>query len=559
MPALQTHPAVNDDVPVQAQLPTFRRKLSPNELSYFLPSRANGANDMFLLGTIHAPEVLVTSHRLQIVWAIVRLRHPLMACRVQMELGRYDSAEFIYTPPSSPTEALRETGHSLHFHNNIPTPKFTSDFLNAPRKLSSNMLSRLDILRQKQLSAGVREYTLFLTLQHVINDGRGICNILDLVLELLAGSAQPGSVQPRTDAELYSVLEAEWTKRWGVSAPLANWDVLPRAMEDQLLTAPRTKLQQAADRVDNELLQRKYIGGQSFKRVDTKQSHTRLVQIGFDEVQTATILANCKTQRVTPANAMCGVVNVAWMRFAAAHPDLVDADPKLPMLLYTALSLRGSLKQGTATELSSDMELALGYHNVVLPAFAPTERPTKEVFWTRSREAQRQMRTFSTSPLFYNRTLVTCKERERRAKAWARIDDETAGLIPRAPKPAATAPVQPRNPTASIFPSTALLGLSQSGDTKHSFHIHRYPSIDFVDVLGGPRRGRGARFLLYSLTFRGRFSLHMFWDDASFPKGVAEEFLRLIGDGVKEFVLEDTRAKAMVIDRCGDEELTARL
>nr|GAT59099.1 predicted protein [Mycena chlorophos] len=556
MPTLQTNPAVNNELPVQAQLQTFRRKLSPNELSYFLPSRANGANDMFLLGTIHAREVLVTSHRLQIVWAIVRLRHPLMACRVQMELGRCDSAEFIYTPPSSPTESLRETGHSLHFHNNIPTPTFTSDFLNAPRMLSSNVLSRLDILRQRQLSAGVREYTLFLTLQHVINDGRGICNVLDLVLELLAGSKHPGSVESRTDAELYSVLEAEWTKRWGVSAPPATWDVLPRAMEDQLLTAPRTKLQQAADRVDSELLQRKYIGGQSFKRVDTKQSHTRLVQIGFDEVQTATILANCKAQRVTPANAMCGVVNVAWMRFAGAHPDLVAADPKLPMLLYTALSLRGSLQQGMATELSSNMELALGYHNVVLPAFASTERSMGELFWTRSREAQRQMRTFSTSPLFYNRTLVTCKQRELRAKAWARFDDEAAGLIPRAPKPA---PVQPRNPSASSVPSTALLGLSQSGDTKHSFHIHRYPSIDFVDVLGGPRRGRGAGLLLYSLTFRGRFSLHMFWDDASFPKSVAEEFLRLIRDGVKEFMLENPSASATVIDRCGDQGLTARL
>jgi hypothetical protein len=109
-----------------AAMPTYRRTLSPNELyalpprtpflhltfssSYFLPSRAYGLNDMICelphfarprsdappAGmTIHAPPALISSLRVRIVWAIMRLRHSLMACRVEMAPGCYDDAQFV--------------------------------------------------------------------------------------------------------------------------------------------------------------------------------------------------------------------------------------------------------------------------------------------------------------------------------------------------------------------------------------------------------------------------------------------------------------------------------
>lgn len=111
-------------------MPTYRRTLSPNELygsspetpvapltyssSYFLPSRAYGLNDMFgqsphvahsLSGvanklavrvTIHAPLALISPFRVRIAWAVMRLRHSLMACRVEMAPGCYDDAQFVY-------------------------------------------------------------------------------------------------------------------------------------------------------------------------------------------------------------------------------------------------------------------------------------------------------------------------------------------------------------------------------------------------------------------------------------------------------------------------------
>lgn len=43
-----------------------------------------------------APMGLITLSRLKIVWAIILLRHPLLASQVEMEEGDYDSARFVW-------------------------------------------------------------------------------------------------------------------------------------------------------------------------------------------------------------------------------------------------------------------------------------------------------------------------------------------------------------------------------------------------------------------------------------------------------------------------------
>ncbi|KAF8126423.1 hypothetical protein K438DRAFT_2001408 [Mycena galopus ATCC 62051] len=86
-----------------ATMPTYRPTLSPNELSYFLPSRAFGLNDIGNRIVNHAPPSLISPQRVRIVWAILRLRHSLTGCRVEMQLGRYDDAQFALTPSSSPS------------------------------------------------------------------------------------------------------------------------------------------------------------------------------------------------------------------------------------------------------------------------------------------------------------------------------------------------------------------------------------------------------------------------------------------------------------------------
>ncbi|KAJ7058094.1 hypothetical protein C8F01DRAFT_1255978 [Mycena amicta] len=525
--------------------PTFYRKLSSNELSYFLQSRADGANDLFILVEVQAPEALLTPLRIQIVWAILRLRHTLLASRVQMKPGCYDDARFVYASPASPQDALLEAAQSVQTYNDVPLAKLADDFLNGPRKLSSEILSRLDIVRQRRGSEGVYMFTLFMTVHHMINDARGIYEVMDVALELLAGFGGPDRSRTRTDEELLGVLNEEWMKRWG--SPMHSWHVIPAATEDRLLPLPRSKLQQACDRVEYENIQSRYIGAHSFNRIDnpsSKKSKTRFIRIRFDVAQTKAILAKCKSERVSPANAIFGLINITWIRLAARHPSLVSSIPNFPMLMYTAISLREHLPP--ATELSSHLSLALGYHNVVLPAFAPTERSLREVFWARSREAQRQMRAFTRSPLLLSRSLVACEERGRRAKMWARIDDEAAGLLPPSPSPAPS----PEPAKQKSIPSIALMGVSQSGDTSKIYRTHLYPSLKIVDTIGGPRRGKGAGMFVYTRTTLEQFGILLLWDEGAYAQGLAEQFVEMVVDGMREYVLEDGSGGVEVTDLC---------
>jgi hypothetical protein len=87
------------------------RPLGNSELSYFLPSRASGVNDMCAFRTISliqashlsprrylhlgfiAPEHVVRRARVRLVWAILRIRHPLLASKVLMQ--GYDDVRFV--------------------------------------------------------------------------------------------------------------------------------------------------------------------------------------------------------------------------------------------------------------------------------------------------------------------------------------------------------------------------------------------------------------------------------------------------------------------------------
>lgn len=72
-----------------------RRRLGHSELSYFLPSRANGVNDMYLHIGFKAPSSLLSPERVLLAWAILRARHPLLASCVKYPESKYEEAEFM--------------------------------------------------------------------------------------------------------------------------------------------------------------------------------------------------------------------------------------------------------------------------------------------------------------------------------------------------------------------------------------------------------------------------------------------------------------------------------
>lgn len=95
----------------------YERKMGNSELSYYLPSRANGVNDMCVLGFLSldlspgaslslflhhlrylhlgfkAPTHIMKRERVRVAWAIFRQRHPSLAATVEMH--DYDDVRFV--------------------------------------------------------------------------------------------------------------------------------------------------------------------------------------------------------------------------------------------------------------------------------------------------------------------------------------------------------------------------------------------------------------------------------------------------------------------------------
>jgi hypothetical protein len=94
---------------------SHQRKLGDSELSYYLPGRAAGVNDMcanhpfdgrsnkltplydrYLHLGFKSPERIMVRRRVCAAWAILRMRHPLLASTVVMQ--DYDDVRFVYVP-----------------------------------------------------------------------------------------------------------------------------------------------------------------------------------------------------------------------------------------------------------------------------------------------------------------------------------------------------------------------------------------------------------------------------------------------------------------------------
>ncbi|KAF7322184.1 hypothetical protein MKEN_00742800 [Mycena kentingensis (nom. inval.)] len=505
---------------LQEALPTFRRQLGPNELSYFLPSRAYGLNDMFTRIVFRAPPELVAPFRVQIAWAIVLLRHTLLASRAHMKPGDYQNAEFLYTPPSSTQAALESAGRSLHFHDGLPPNALLDRLLNGGRMLppSSQAISRLDIARiaRPARADGTHEYQLIFHTPHMISDALVTHRCINSIFELVGGE--------RTDAELLRALDNEWSKRWARGRRAAENVLVPSA-ETRVGGFP-SKLYEAGWKIVQKNLDSAAAGGQVFPRMPNKKTKDiRLLRIKFPQDQTAAIFARCKAQRVTFGNAVFALCNIAWMRLCAARPELAAANSP-PTLMYTAISLRGALpglpiaREG---DDAPDLSLALGYHTVSLPVLKTTTTETA-LFWHRARSAQHQLRSYTHKPhLLRGRTLATALKRAATATAFAALDDG----LPNAQPPSLGGP-------------PALLGVSHSGDMGSTFRAARYPRIELLDCVGGSRKGPGG-MLMSSRTFGGRLSVWLTWDASVRPEGVVEEYMRIWADAMHELVLGDKR------------------
>ena len=110
--------------------PYYERQMGDSEVSYYLQSRATGVNDMYVFPPVlertqftypdrylhlgfKAPMHLVLRPRLRAAWAILRMRHPLLASHVVMQ--DYDNIKFVYVVVLLRAKGFRRSVHSTPF------------------------------------------------------------------------------------------------------------------------------------------------------------------------------------------------------------------------------------------------------------------------------------------------------------------------------------------------------------------------------------------------------------------------------------------------------------
>ncbi|KAJ4485801.1 hypothetical protein J3R30DRAFT_3282574 [Lentinula aciculospora] len=505
---------------MRLQNPTrLERRLGDTETSYFLPSRESGVNDMYLHLGFSAQAQALQRDRVAHVWAILRLKHPLLACSVEMR--DYNDLRFILNPYASPEAVLQSADENLIYRQETKGELIDS-YLNGPRTLSAQRLSCVIISQELgQFSPGHSrpnrsamraedwfDYDFLLCTTHFIGDGMALHQCANDFFTLLSSKT--------SSEELHDILKEEWRIRYGSQFSEIS---LPRSLEERLPLSSG-KLQRAASIVDFELSQGRLLGGHSFPRRKGNDRKTVVPTVAFDEDRTRGMLKLCKSRNVSISSALFAICNIAWARTR-------NDNPHLPVMMYSALNLRPYL---SADELNdSYWFIAISYFNVVLPGFLPTSHVEK-MFWHRARSAKEQSTRAAKHRMIISRSREMAKERGERARCWAKEDDDKVNGTDMPPPPPLMATV------AVKLPSTALIGLSLLGNLDGIYRHAAFPQIRLHTLTTGSRQRSGA-MLLFGYTFVGKLWISLGYDENGFEKGVVERFWENVLTAIEELLL----------------------
>jgi hypothetical protein len=513
-------PTLSEKTLVDANAYIYERQLGDSELSYYLPSRESGVNDMYLHLGFRAPTAFVRRERVCMVWAILRIRHPLLSSKVQMH--DYNDVRFVYSAPASPEGALQGAESNMEYKSSTKD-ELIDEYLNGSRTLSNDRLSYLILSRPEQTenSASVQpgeneltesqQYDLLICATHFLGDGMALHQFANDFFSLLGSS--------KSQHELQTVLKDEWSSRWGAKVD-NDASPLPSSMEAQFVPDDK-KFRRAVARVDFRKSQSKLIGGHSFPRRTKQPCRTIVPTVPYRAELTKKMLKTCKAHGVSISSALFAICNMAWARISFEKKEL-------PTMMYSALNLRPYLVPPTLND--SYWFLAIGYFNVILPSFVPRSGDIAAVLWHRARIAKEQSTRAAKSIMVVSRSREMALERGQRARAWAKEDDEKAFGIWKAPPPN-----PPRVESHPPAPSTALIGLSLLGNLDGMYKHADFPKIELHTLTTGSRQRPGG-MLLFGYTFVGKLFVSLGYDENGFDKDVVERFWANVLGSIDEFL-----------------------
>ncbi|KAI5478834.1 hypothetical protein MNV49_004566 [Pseudohyphozyma bogoriensis] len=522
---------------------TWKRKLGPTELSYYLGSRgeghSSGVNDMYLHIGFKAKSSLVSPDRVLSIWTELVTRHGLLGCTV--EYAGFDSVYFVYHPPKSEGAKRRSASELMEMRTDTNAKELLDNYLNGPRTLSDSQLSRLIISTPASSftdSSDDQEFDFFLFTTHFLGDGMALHTSANEFFTLLSGD---GDNIEKVLSESQSA-QSDSGSDDGMVDDGAGRLALP--VELRIAQGDRyRRLAWAAARVDFERNEAKLIGGQTFPRPACKSfdRHTLVPTISYSSSDTKTILGTCKKNASTISHAVFALVNVAFIRSGVA------TNKELPMMVYSALNVRPWLKKDACEDW---FHIAIGYYNIILPSFLPSTATPAQTFWQRALATRQQTFKVVKSSLLLSRTKIMALERERRSVGFEMEDERrrlekqakgAAGLgimVGGVPLVAPEMKAVVRKPVVAEkkVPSTALMGLSMLGNLDAMYAHKSYTNLSLHTLTTGSRQ-RQAAILLFAYTFAGKFWLSLGYDSLGFKEGVVEGFWDELQKGVGEFLL----------------------
>jgi hypothetical protein len=195
-------------------------------------------------------------------------------------------------------------------------------------------------------------------------------------------------------------------------------------------------------------------------------------------------------------------------------------------MMYTAMSLRPYLTPPSGGDLASYWFLALGYFNLVLPAFPPASR---DVLWLRAKSVGKQTQTVLRSPFVVPRVKIAAAQRGARARG---VDAASVGV----PPSDALAALSPR-PAA---PSAALMGVSLVGNLDKVYDpvAGGYEDAIELQTVTTASRVKAGGLLLLAHSFGGKFWVHLCYDSNGFAEGKMEAFWEELGKVMREYLVE---------------------
>ncbi|KAH9982832.1 hypothetical protein BGW80DRAFT_1160922 [Lactifluus volemus] len=474
---------------------SYERQLGDNELSYYLPSRAIGVNDMYLHLGFKAPKSRILRRRVRAVWAILRMRHPLLASKVVMR--SYEDVRFVFHPPSSAEDALAEADGVL-------------DFRSQSKDGTYPLVGLTEQATDSDDGDRVVDFELFICAAHFIGDGMALHQFANDFFGLLGSAGSP--------EELEQNVADEWKQRWAHPIP-SDTPALPLS-SDEKLGIEKHRFRRAAGQIDFQNFLRKQIGGQAFPRRCDPVRHTIVPTTSFKEDLTKVMLKKCKAQGVSISSALFAVCNIAYARMTSREKQ------ELPMMMYAPINIRSYFPKAAQ---DSYWFLAVGYFNVVLPNFMPTSSDVSETFWHRARKAKEQSSRVASSPLIKSRIRAMAIMRGKQSRLWAKEDDEKAAGTWVPPPPTTDESSAPKHP------SQALTGLSLLGNLDGIYKHANFPDIKLHTLTTGSRQ-RHSGMLIFGYTFAGKLWISFGYDENGFDRETIDLFWGNVHAAVHEFL-----------------------